>query len=140
MRGRALTSEAEAERIRKIGSTQRAAHPIDKRLEKLTRKDADGCWRFTGELRHGYGYIRNEGARRRAHRIAYELAHGPIPEGLVVKHSCDNRSCVNPEHLSVGTTAENNREIVERGRHGNQWRSQSVVAGDVAGVWAEVTA
>lgn len=70
--------------------------------------DAAGCWLWTGSLdRHGYGSF---GVRRhttRAHRYAYELLVGPIPEGLVIDHLCRVRRCVNPAHLEPVTIAVN---------------------------------
>lgn len=95
-----------------------ASRPIADRLADLTRKDPDGCWRFTGETRYGYGYIHETGSGRalRAHRVAYQLAYGPIPDELVVMHSCDVRACVNPAHLSLGTIADNNRDMRKKGR------------------------
>lgn len=63
--------------------------------------------------------IRVRGSRQqmpRAHRVAYELAHGPIPEGLVVRHRCDQPGCINPTHLEVGTITDNNRDRARRGR------------------------
>jgi hypothetical protein len=91
--------------------------PIEERLWSRAVKQPNGCWEFSGN-RHvqGYGVIRHEGRSRRAHRVAYELAHGPIPERMVVMHSCDNPPCINPEHLSVGTVAENNRDRQNKGR------------------------
>lgn len=50
------------------------------------------------------------------HRVAYKLAKGEIPDGLVVRHSCDNPPCVNPDHLLVGTFADNSGDMVDRGR------------------------
>jgi hypothetical protein len=75
-----------------------------------------GCWEYAGKRNdRGYGIARE----RRAHRISYEHHHGPVPAGLFVRHSCDNPPCVNPEHLQVGTHADNMRDMVQRRRH---WR------------------
>jgi HNH endonuclease len=80
-----------------------------------------GCWEWRGSRNeNGYGIVnvRRQGAENaRAHRVVYELAVGPIPEGLVLRHSCDNPPCVNPEHLTPGTHADNSQDMVERGRH-----------------------
>lgn len=64
----------------------------------------------------GYGVTWFRGKKHPAHRVAYIKAHGEIPEGLVVRHTCDNRSCVNPEHLIIGTQKDNIRDMFERGR------------------------
>ncbi|WP_427902273.1 HNH endonuclease [Methylobacterium fujisawaense] len=81
----------------------------------------------------GYGLFdrRREGKRfaRRAHRVAYELAHGPLPAGLMVRHKCDNPRCCNPSHLEPGTAAENSRDMVERGRHWTLQRPTEVPRG-----------
>jgi hypothetical protein len=65
----------------------------------------DGCWRWTGEINrvHGYGYFN----KKIAHRLAYELLIGPIPEGMVIDHLCRNRWCVNPDHMEPVTSGEN---------------------------------
>lgn len=82
-----------------------------------------GCWLWTGPLNQsGYGYFRPIGAAKRsgrgdlAHRFSHELFKGPIPKGLYVLHSCDTPSCVNPDHLRVGTQKENVAECIARGR------------------------
>ena len=77
----------------------------------------DDCWLWTGPRnREGYGVAGCLGRTLRANRIAYEAAHGPIPPGHFVRHSCDNPPCVNPAHLLVGTPADNMNDKVERGR------------------------
>lgn len=82
----------------------------------------DACWPWTGPTdRKGYGRLsrgrRGEGMAA-AHRVAWELAHGPIPGGLCVCHRCDNPPCCNPAHLFLGTIADNNQDMTEKGRHG----------------------
>lgn len=85
------------------------------------------CWVWTAYVQDsGYGWFRLQGRSVRAHRVSYELANGPIPEGLYVLHSCDNKLCVKPEHLRVGTHAENVREAVERGLNHNASKTHCV--------------
>jgi hypothetical protein len=72
-----------------------------------------GCWEYNGSRNEfGYGIIR----RQRAHRISYEHFIGPIPDSLVIRHTCDNPSCVNWEHLIPGVQAENVQDMYDRGR------------------------
>jgi len=80
---------------------------------------ADGeCQTWTGARQSGgYGALRINGRNVRAHRIAWVLAHrAPVPEGMVIRHRCDNPPCCNPEHLVLGTRRDNVRDMIERGR------------------------
>lgn len=70
----------------------------------------DGCWQWRGHrIRGGYGTFWWNGRKIPAHRFAYEILMGPIPEGLEIDHLCRNRSCVNPQHLELVTSSENKR-------------------------------
>jgi len=76
------------------------------------------CWLWTGtkNRRTGYGYMKVDGRHVDVHRIAYELAHGPLPPGQCALHRCDVRLCVRPEHLFRGTKGDNARDMVSKGR------------------------
>lgn len=77
----------------------------------------EGCWEWQRyRSPNGYGRIKHDGVMEYAHRYSFIAHGGEIPDGLYVLHSCDNRRCVNPDHLHAGTHAENLREMVERHR------------------------
>lgn len=105
------------------------------RLERWGWCVADaGCWVFRGSRnKDGYGVMTVRGKRTLTHRLAYETWVGPIPDGLIVRHKCDNPPCINPEHLEVGTHRENSEDMVRRGRLG---ALAKLSAGDVAEIRA----
>lgn len=78
------------------------------------------CWVWTGaKYKNGYGAIGrggHAGALVGAHRVSWEISMGSIPDGLFVMHKCDNRACVRPDHLSLGTHADNMRDMTRKSR------------------------
>lgn len=80
---------------------------------------SDGCWIWKGRLdRHGYGKWYLNKRLRIAHRVAWEMAYGPIPDGLFACHHCDNPACVRPDHIFLGTALDNQRDRIMKGRPG----------------------
>lgn len=90
---------------------------IDRFYSKVEKKTDAECWNWTaGKDLHGYGQFSLRNRQTGAHRIAWMIANGPIPYGLLVMHSCDNSSCCNPNHLTLGTAKTNQRDCIARGR------------------------
>ena len=98
-------------------------------MNKMTEKtfwsncDTSGeCWnyRLSSLDRDGYGQVHYQNKYWRANRLAWHFANGPIPAGYCVLHRCDNPSCCRPEHLWLGTRADNNRDMVNKSRNRNQ--------------------
>lgn len=98
--------------------------PIEERLySHIKINEISGCWEWQGSTRAGYGRLtigsRKDGTRRivMAHRLSYELNYGEIPENMEICHKCDNRCCINPEHLFVGTHQDNMDDRERKGRN-----------------------
>lgn len=80
-------------------------------------KSTNGCWEWNGALRDdGYGILKVNNRCDGAHRFSYELYIGEIPNSLCVLHRCDNRKCVNPFHLFLGTKSDNMIDCIKKGR------------------------
>jgi hypothetical protein len=94
--------------------------PLADRLARKLVKADNGCLIWTGSRYHmGHGQIMSGDKPKRllmTHRVAWELANGPIPVGLCVLHRCDNPPCCNPKHLFLGSKADNSADMVAKGR------------------------
>ena len=114
--------------------------PVEQRLWKHVRRGSPSeCWEWTGSRdQTGYGLLKAEGNRLRtvrAHRVAWEVTFGSIPEGLWVLHHCDNPPCCNPAHLFLGTNDDNQADRIAKGRgpnhHGQRNPNARLTASDV---------
>lgn len=92
-------------------------YTLEKFYERVGEKDENGCIHWGLALdSDGYGSVCVSGKAQKAHRVSYYLHKGEIPQGMVVRHTCDVKSCVNPEHLLVGTVQDNADDAVQRNR------------------------
>lgn len=112
----------------RTGRVRRGGVPIGQRFwSKVDFSNPDGCWLWTGARRHTYGQVFVNNERHYAHRIAYALVHGGMPDDWVL-HRCDTPLCVRPDHLYEGTQTDNMADVSERGRWRNQYASGRVAA------------
>lgn len=87
---------------------------VSRFVRNVDRKDSSECWLWTGAVRNGYGAIKHDNKVLGTHVVAFRMAGGVIGAGELVVHSCDNKLCCNPSHLSAGTATRNVREMYER--------------------------
>lgn len=98
--------------IKELSSTASRAKPV------IAEIDERGCWKIISHAQGAGGYVRLTRKQKDyiAHRLSYQLFVGPIPDGMEVLHRCDTPPCVNPEHLFLGTHADNMSDMVKKGR------------------------
>lgn len=98
--------------------------PFEERFwEKVNKTET--CWEWTSVLNSiGYGRIWRDRKFQLAHRVSWQLANGPIPWMFQINHTCDNRKCVRPEHLQMGTQSQNIKQAHARGRAVSPWRKK----------------
>lgn len=95
----------------------------DRLLSHVIVNEKSGCWEWQGSKRNGYGRMiigsRTDGSRKSesAHRISFEIFCGQIPDGMEICHRCDNPSCINPDHLFLGTRQDNINDRQRKGRN-----------------------
>lgn len=89
----------------------------EKFWRKVNKKSGKECWEWTAsKFRRGYGQLSHGQKNLKAHRVSYVLHFGNIPDGKLVCHRCDNPSCVNPEHLFLGSQFDNVKDQIAKGR------------------------
>lgn len=89
----------------------------DRFWTKVSKRGVDECWEWMAfKDAQGYGKISVNSSPRLAHRVSYEIHHGPIPDGMFACHRCDNPGCVNPGHIFIGQPIDNIKDMHDKGR------------------------
>lgn len=97
---------------------QESLRPLSQRILDRVVFGATQCWHWVGlNNGKGYGRMTYQGRQQVAHRLAWKAWRGEIPEGMSVLHKCDNRACVNPDHLWLGTYSDNMKDCWSKGRN-----------------------
>lgn len=97
---------------------------LKERFDQYIYYSLDGCHYWIGAIsiyRDIRGHFSFKGRNNLAHRVAYEIYKGSVPDKLQVLHTCDNTICVNPDHLYIGTQKDNMRDMMRKGRHKSQF-------------------
>lgn len=128
---------------RVVQPERRYGYTPEERFWLYVEKPRRGCWEWTGyKNAKGYGVINLRGERMMAHRMAWELEAGPIPDGKFVLHHCDNPGCVRFKHLFLGSLADNNADMDSKGRrrppdmHGTRNHRATLTEDDIRAIRA----
>jgi hypothetical protein len=129
LRARAETAERRTEELE---AERRSLSAVNERFwAKVCKGDDNDCWEWqAARAGKGYGCFFFNGSNKRAHRVVWELTYGPIPDGVLVCHACDNPLCVNPRHLFLGTVSDNALDAGAKGRMSMQVHPESVLRGE----------
>lgn len=119
--------------LKKMGVKKRHAREYDLHDTELfwshvvRNESPEECWAWSGTIRDGYGRTYYRGRSESASRVSWLIHQGPIPDGLFVLHSCDNRPCTNPKHLFLGTNDDNMADMGRKGRNGRKLTMEQAV-------------
>jgi hypothetical protein len=112
-----------------LGLTEKSREHFESRCFPITES---GCWIWMGAIKKakpGYGWVRSKGKSWAAHRLSWTLHRGPIPAARHVLHRCDIPLCVNPDHLFLGTAADNMRDMAQKDRPAREHRAGQLIPG-----------